>query len=381
MMDDVKDVSLNGHILAVKNDGTLWTWGMGNFGTLGSGQMETGRKEPIQILDHVDKIATGYNDSFAVKTDGSLWAWGLNIGGKLVDANLHDITDGNGYYIQTIPAQVMTEVTDVTSGHGTVYFIKKDRTLWACGANQFGEAGIGGSGESLFEPVQILEHVAHVIAGDCICYAIKDDGTLWSWGTNGKGELGYFGGNGWSNIGPQQTYPRQVIFSDGIPAPLERDLSVIPYIANVIVDGDPIDFPVLMSYDEQGGGTTYVRLRDLAYEFNNTRSNFNVSYNDITGVTSLFIGGYVPIGGEMIPPDLKAQTVRVKRTTFGSSSTLNTEYYHTFTVKDTRGDPHTYIRLRDLAPSHYFDVTWNGEQIIVNTGTWYTWSESYIKDP
>ena len=382
VMDGVKAVSLNGHIMAIKNDDTLWSWGMGDFGTLGSGQVGEEQKEgpafrgePMQILDHVAKVATGWNNAFAVKMDGTLWAWGLNAYGELGDADLHNITNADGQYIQTVPAQVMTGVADVAAGNGTTYIIKTDGTLWACGANQFGEAGIGSSGNNVTETVQILDQVTQVSAGDCVGYAIRNDGTLWSWGTNGKGGLGYFGGDGWDVIGPQQTSPRQVLFLDKIPAPQETVVSVTPEVIQVLVDGEPVTFPVLMSYDERGGGTTYVRLRDLAYALSGTRSGFNVEYNALTGVTSLLLGGYVPIGGELVPPTLNAQTTKVIRSTFGSSSTLEVEYYHTLSVTDTKGDSYTYVRLRDLAPSRVFNVIWDGRQVVIETGTWYTWSE------
>jgi alpha-tubulin suppressor-like RCC1 family protein len=382
VMDGVKTVSLNGHIMAVKNDDTLWSWGAGNYGTLGSGQVGEEQREglacrgePVQILDHVAKVATSWNNAFAVKTDGTLWAWGLNAYGELGDADLHHIADAYGQYIQTVPAQVMAEVADVAAGHGTTYIIKTDGTLWACGANQFGEAGVGSSGGSVTEPVQILDQVAHVSAGDCVGYAVRNDGTLWSWGTNGTGELGYFGGDGWDVIGPQQTNPRQVLFLDGMPAPRETEVSVTPDVMQIYIDGEPVAFPVLMSYDGQGGGTIYVRLRDLAYALSGTRSGFNVVFDDLTGISSLLIGVYVPVGGEMVPPILDTQTAKVSRSTFGSSRTSGAEYYHTLSVTGARGDSYTYVRLRDLAPSHFFNVIWNGRQVVIETGTWYTWGE------
>lgn len=382
VMDSVKAVSLNSQIMAIKNDDTLWSWGMGDFGKLGSSQVEEGQKEgaayrgePVQVLDHVAKVSSGWNDTFAVKMDGTLWAWGLNAYGELVNADLHNVTDESGQYIQTVPAQVMTGVADVAAGHNTTYILKTDGSLWACGANQFGEAGIGSAGENVTEPVRILDQVSQVSAGDCVGYAIRNDGTLWSWGTNGTGELGYFGGNGWGLIGPQQTSPRQVLFRDGIPAPLESEVYVTPNVISVLIDGQPVTFPVLMSYDEQGGGTTYVRLRDLAYALRGTRSDFNVEYNPLTGVTSLFLGNYVPVGGEMVPPSLNAQTAKFSRSTFGSSSTLEVEYYHTLSATDVKGEPNIYVRLRDMAPSRVFNITWDGRQVVIETGTWYTWSE------
>lgn len=48
-------------------DGTLWPLGMGDFGKLGSGQTEEGKREgaayrgkPIQILDYVAKVTAGW---------------------------------------------------------------------------------------------------------------------------------------------------------------------------------------------------------------------------------------------------------------------------------------------------------------------------------
>ena len=71
-------------ILAKKSDGTLWAWGLNNYGQLGQGDI-VNRSSPVQIGSDTDwdKIASGYQHSLATRTDGTLWAWGYNYQGSL----------------------------------------------------------------------------------------------------------------------------------------------------------------------------------------------------------------------------------------------------------------------------------------------------------
>jgi alpha-tubulin suppressor-like RCC1 family protein len=61
----------------IKNDNTLWTWGLNNNGQLG--QCNTiPRSSPIQIPGSWKYVATGHRHTVAIKTDGTLWGWGHN---------------------------------------------------------------------------------------------------------------------------------------------------------------------------------------------------------------------------------------------------------------------------------------------------------------
>jgi alpha-tubulin suppressor-like RCC1 family protein len=55
------------HSLALKEDGTLWTWGRKAFGQLGAGTSETDRTTPAQVqnLSGVKTIAAGEHYSLA----------------------------------------------------------------------------------------------------------------------------------------------------------------------------------------------------------------------------------------------------------------------------------------------------------------------------
>jgi alpha-tubulin suppressor-like RCC1 family protein len=72
------------HAVAMKSDGTVWTWGNNSNGQLGNGST-TGNLTPVQVsgLSGVVAIAAGQQDTAALKTDGTVWTWGLNDTGQL----------------------------------------------------------------------------------------------------------------------------------------------------------------------------------------------------------------------------------------------------------------------------------------------------------
>jgi alpha-tubulin suppressor-like RCC1 family protein len=69
--------------LALKTDGTIWGFGVNNFGQLG-GVPSNGSLTPQQAdIDSVVALATGTAHSVAVRADGSVWSWGANDAGQL----------------------------------------------------------------------------------------------------------------------------------------------------------------------------------------------------------------------------------------------------------------------------------------------------------
>jgi alpha-tubulin suppressor-like RCC1 family protein len=80
-----KEVNAVDATLAIKNDGTLWTWGANNWGQVGSGTTVY-RSSPVTIAGggaNWKNLSSGYRHSSAIKTDGSLWVWGINDYGQL----------------------------------------------------------------------------------------------------------------------------------------------------------------------------------------------------------------------------------------------------------------------------------------------------------
>ena len=73
-----------GHTLALKQDGTVWAWGLNEYGQLGDGSI-TDRTSPVQVpgLSNPIALTAAFYESVAVKQDGTAWTWGFNGSGEL----------------------------------------------------------------------------------------------------------------------------------------------------------------------------------------------------------------------------------------------------------------------------------------------------------
>ena len=74
------------HYLAVTSDGEMWSWGGNDFGQCGQNtRVADGISSPTQIGSDTtwNHGSHGDNKSLAVKTDGTLWSWGYNGNGQL----------------------------------------------------------------------------------------------------------------------------------------------------------------------------------------------------------------------------------------------------------------------------------------------------------
>ena len=172
--------------MALKSDGTVRTWGMNLYGQLGIGITGSYRTTPVQTsgITNVTAITGGYNHSVALKGDGTVWTWGANSSGQLGDGTTTS---------RNTPVQVagLSNVTAIASGGYYTLALKSDGTVWAWGNNSFGQLG-DGTTTLRRTPVQVagLSNVAAIGAGFQHTIAIKDDGTVWTWGRNDYGQLG-----------------------------------------------------------------------------------------------------------------------------------------------------------------------------------------------
>ena len=169
----------------IKNDGTLWACGHGDFFGLGTGT-QNNKYALTQIGNSTDwSFITAGAGTIALKTNGTLWGWGSNIYGQL---NLG--TDS----LQLTPIQISTETNwaKVVSGSNHTLAIKTNGTLWACGLNDYGQLG-DGTITNRFNFIQIGTDTNWAELGSGYLsessVAIKTDGTLWGWGSNLNSQL------------------------------------------------------------------------------------------------------------------------------------------------------------------------------------------------
>ena len=91
------------HCCALKNDGNVYCWGLNDEGQLGNGSnTNTDSSTPVKVsnLSKIQAISTGGYHSCALRNDGSVYCWGLNENGEL----------GNGSNTNSnIPVKVLLE--------------------------------------------------------------------------------------------------------------------------------------------------------------------------------------------------------------------------------------------------------------------------------
>src|ERR1035437_9582533 len=175
-----------GFALALKSDGTVWSWGSSG----GTGSFLQ-RFTPMQVngISNVVKIAAGQGHSMAIKQDGTLWTWGMNYFGELGNGT----ATTTGCQCDTIPAQVngLTNVIDIAADYNSSIALKADGTVWSWGRNTVGNLGDSTNIDRL-TPVRVygLSGVTAISAGSFHCLALKNDGTIWAWGDNSNKALG-----------------------------------------------------------------------------------------------------------------------------------------------------------------------------------------------
>jgi len=207
----------NGFSMALKSDGTLWTWGANNNGRLGDGTTTGNRTIPKQVvgpggtgyLNNMISIGESRSSAIALKSNGTVWAWGYNGYGQIGNGTTTD---------QYTPTQVfgpgseiyLTNIIAVDGGDCHFIALKSDSTLYAWGYNGYGGLG-DGSTTHRNRPVRVpgpggedyLDEIVAISGGVHHTLALKSDGTVFAWGRNDRGQLG----NGNTT---NQTYPVRV---------------------------------------------------------------------------------------------------------------------------------------------------------------------------
>jgi len=174
------------HCAAIKTDGTLWNWGNNANGQLGTNNTTT-RSTPVTTFaggTNWKQVAGGGYHTVAIKTDGTLWTWGSNCGDNTTTTKSTPVTTFAGG----------SNWKQVSAGFYHTVAIKTDGTLWTWGENANGQLGIDNT-TTRSTPVTTFAGGTNwkQVGSHCVSFhtaAIKTDGTLWTWGFNNEGQLG-----------------------------------------------------------------------------------------------------------------------------------------------------------------------------------------------
>jgi alpha-tubulin suppressor-like RCC1 family protein len=247
--------------VALKRDGTVWTWGSGLLGELGIGSTPGTQVTPVQVqgIPSIYAIRQGWSHVVAIGRDSSVWFWGRGgtetayllptqvaalQGSALrefaVGSNSYNIYAlaadgavyswgfdshgqlGNGHTNNRFSPTPMPGVSGITAVAAGAYYdllLKADGSLWGVGDNEFGQLG---DGTTVARPsivrVQNLANVAAAAAGYVHSVAVTRDGSVWTWGYNQHNALG--DGTQTSRSAPGRVFGIPVLRKNSIPLDL-----------------------------------------------------------------------------------------------------------------------------------------------------------------
>lgn len=150
--------------LALKDDGTVWAWGRRDFGMLGDGLPENVGiyvPNPVQVkgLTNVTNIAAGQWFALALRDDGTVWTWGDNrFNGMLGDGTLEN---------RNVPVQVkgLSGIVSVSAGSTYCLALDKNGVIWAWGDDSAGQLGDGKHGANLYRATADKVPFSEALAG------------------------------------------------------------------------------------------------------------------------------------------------------------------------------------------------------------------------
>jgi alpha-tubulin suppressor-like RCC1 family protein len=181
------------HSLAVRSDGTLWSWGHNCSAQLGQGDTNCTSYQagPTQVGTDTDwaQVSAGDTHSLAVKTDGTLWGWGNDVYGQT----------GSGCSLGgtcpeiLVPTQIgsATDWVKAYAGMNSSYGLNTSNQILAWGDNRDQRLGLGSDpNESILTPSFVKGGAAAFSTSGTHSLFIDSTGDLWGWGSNASGQLG-----------------------------------------------------------------------------------------------------------------------------------------------------------------------------------------------
>lgn len=200
------------HSLVLTADGLVWSCGCGTFGRLGHGDEE--RKWTLTLVrfgnlkgSHIVMLAAGGTHSVALGTEGTVWTWGCGLYGQLGH------NDGQHRLLPTplvVESLVGAQIVLVAAGMFYTVALTIAGDLWVWGGGNHGQLGLGDTSGRLAPWLLRAQEtfggspVLTVACGYSHTQAVTKNGVLWSFG------CGTFGENGQNDWNTNRMVPTRI---------------------------------------------------------------------------------------------------------------------------------------------------------------------------
>jgi alpha-tubulin suppressor-like RCC1 family protein len=160
---------------ALLDDGSVWAWGRGYYGTLGvdlKGETERHTPAAVPTLQRVSQIVADGNGAMALLADGSVRVWGM------VPAFVTGGTPVHPGVASPMPMPGLASIARITGSPSAGFAVTRDGRVMGWGPKQ--------------PPTELpgLQDVVSIAAVGGATAAVTRDGQVWTWGSNEQAGLG-----------------------------------------------------------------------------------------------------------------------------------------------------------------------------------------------
>lgn len=204
------------HTCALTESGRVFCWGVGEFGILGHGDtVDIGDDEvpasagPVPLAANAIQVAAGFFHTCALVGGGSVYCWGVGQSGQLGTGSTENVGDDETPASQD-PIDLGGPAVYIASAEDHTCAVLEGGGVICWGLGEYGQLGQGNT-ENVGDdetpgsvgPIDVGAAVERVATGLGHSCALTVAGEVRCWGSNGDGALG--SGNGWVNIGDDET--------------------------------------------------------------------------------------------------------------------------------------------------------------------------------
>lgn len=200
-------IAAGGSHTAALRDGQLYGWGRNNYGQTGLGLTTKisdimGHPDTPMLMNSAPKdlLSIGFNQnhSLAIAQNGQVYSWGEDKYGQLGrgDGGRNDCSKTADCRLDISAIEGIENAVMVAPGYSHNLVLTEEGTVWAFGANGYGQLGNNTSTDSS-TPVKVdftaateAGHIVQVVVSGNSSYALDDKGQVWGWGSDAYANLG-----------------------------------------------------------------------------------------------------------------------------------------------------------------------------------------------